>query len=443
MTTVIWRRLSLLIPKFCAVLLTIPLLLSSTVAEILGEVDCEFAFLTIPVLLLFTGFLSSSCRSAASQSKENIVLLTSGHLANAAERAGFRVEETKAEIPRAVRPRLGFRTLAYKDPRLAYLRERYQLRKRIESAQDEWTAQLSLKQWVSQSISNGDPRVSANTAAEILRYAAQGETFYCTHYAITYVESALALGWQARMVGVDRRHGPEGLESAHHGVAEVWSNQFSKWVVIDPQSNLHFEKDGIPLSAWEIRTEWLNNQGANVDHVVGVPPQTVKKNPAIIWWKRRNEDETAIFFWLYIEDDAVTRTWNNQFRYIFPQDRRNCDLIWYQNDPSGRGRLHEGYCNDRFIPTWSLEDAYWTVGILEVRLAGVSAGTLQLSLDSYCPNQTGFEAALDDRGWERKESGTIVTWKLKAGANCLRLRTVSLGGVKGPEAMLFLRLKQP
>src|SRR5262245_26375594 len=141
MTAVIWRRLSLLITKFCAVLLTISLLLSSTVAEILGEVDCEFAFLMIPVLLLFTGFLSYSCSSAASQSKENIVLLTSGHLANAAERAGFRVEESKAEIPGAVRPRLGFRTLAYKDPRLAYLRERYQLRKRIESAQDEWTAQ--------------------------------------------------------------------------------------------------------------------------------------------------------------------------------------------------------------------------------------------------------------------------------------------------------------
>src|SRR5262247_3174916 len=239
MTTVIWRRLSLLIPKFCAVLLMIPVLLASTVAEILGE----FAFLTVPVLLLFTGFLSSSCRSSASQSKENMVLLTGGHLANAAERAGFRVEETKAEIPRAVRSRLGFRTLAYKDPRLAYLREQYQLRKHVESAQDEWTAQLSLKQWVSQSISNGDPRVQANTASEILRYAARGETFYCTHYTITYVESALALGWQARMVGVDRRHGPEGLESAHHGVAEVWSNQFAKWVVIDPQNDLHFEKD--------------------------------------------------------------------------------------------------------------------------------------------------------------------------------------------------------
>src|SRR5262249_9120463 len=148
--------------------------LSSTLAEILGEVDGEFAFLTIPVLLLFTGFLSSSCRSAASRSKESMVLLTSGHLTNAAELAGFSVEETKVEIPRAVRSRLGFRTLAYKDPRLAYLREQYQLRKRIESAQDEWTAQLLLKQWVSQSIPNGDPRVSANTASEILRYAAQG-----------------------------------------------------------------------------------------------------------------------------------------------------------------------------------------------------------------------------------------------------------------------------
>ncbi|MGH9755741.1 MAG: transglutaminase domain-containing protein [Blastocatellia bacterium] len=409
----------MLIPKFSAVLLA------------------------IPTLLLFTGFLSSSCRSAVNQSKANMVLLTSGHLTHAAERAGFRVEETKAEIPRAVRSRIGFRTLDYNDPRLAYLREQYQLRKHIESAQDEWTAQLLLKQWVRQSISNGDPRVSANTASEILRYAAQGETFYCTHYTITYVESALALGWQARMVGVDRRHGPEGLESAHHGVAEVWSNQFSKWVVIDTQSNLHFEKDGIPLSAWEIRTEWLNNQGANVDHVVGVPPQTVKKNPAIIWWNRRDEDETAAFFWFYIEDDAGAGNWNNRLRYIFPQDQHNRDLIWYQNDPSGRGRLHEGYSDNRFIPTWSLEDAYWTVGIAEVRLAGVSAGTLQLSLDSYCPNQTGFEAAFDDRGWERMEGKTIVTWKLKDGANRLRLRTVSLGEVKGPEAMLFLRLKQP
>ena len=104
--------------------------------------------------------------------------------------------------------------------------------------------------------------------------------------------------------------------------------------------------------------------------------------------------------------------------------------------------MHEGYCNNRFIPTWSLEDAYWTVGIVEVGLAGVSAGTLRLSLDSYCPNLTWFEAAFDDRGWERIEGQTIVTWKLKAGANRLRLRTVSLGGVKGPEAMLFLRLKQ-
>src|SRR5262245_32153052 len=255
MTTVIWRRLSLLIPKFCAVLLTIPVILFSIVAELLGEVDYEFAVLMIPVLLVFTGFLSSSCRSAASQSKENMVLLTSGHLANEAERAGFRVEETKAEIPRAVRSRLGFRTLAYEDPRLAYLREQYQLRKHIESAQDEWSAQLSLKQWVGQSIPTGAPPVQENTASDLLQHPAQVKTCYCTPYTIPYVESALALGWQARSVGVDRRYAPEGLESAHHGVAEVWSNQFSKWVVIDPQSNLHFEKDGIPLSAWEIRTE--------------------------------------------------------------------------------------------------------------------------------------------------------------------------------------------
>ena len=56
-------------------------------------------------------------------------------------------------------------------------------------------------------------------------------------------------------------------------------NQFRKWVVIDAQSNLHYEKAGIPLSAWEIRAEWLRDAGKSVDHMVGVPPQLRKEEP--------------------------------------------------------------------------------------------------------------------------------------------------------------------
>jgi hypothetical protein len=277
---------------------------------------------------------------------------------------------------------------------------------------------------------------------DILEYAARGETFYCTQYAITYAECALALGWHARKIGVDRKHGPEGLGSTHHGVAEVWSNQFRKWVVIDPQSSLHFEKDGIPLSGWEIRAEWLRDRGVHVDHVVGVPPSTTKKNPAIVWWDRPDEDETATYFWLYVEDHAVRPPGEEPTRLILPEDEANRGLIWYQNDDlSKRSQIHIGYLKNLFVPTQRIEDAYWSVGVVEASVVAVSKGSVQLSLDSYCPNGIGYEASFDGENWEPVKDEKKVVWALRPTWNSLRLHTLSAGGVAGPAMSLLLWLE--
>ncbi|MEW5976054.1 MAG: transglutaminase domain-containing protein [Acidobacteriota bacterium] len=370
------------------------------------------------------------------------VPVTPGHLARAAQSAGFSVKEVCVDAPSAVRSRYPFQTAAYSDPRLSHLRERHRLADIVRDAPNEWTAQLQLKEWVYRAIPGGNPRVAADQAARILEEAARGEKFYCTHYTITYVECALALGWQARRVGVDRRHGPRGMDSTHHGVAEVWSNQFGKWVVVDSQSNLHFEKEGLPLSAWEIRSEWLRDGGRQVAHVVGVPPQAVRKNPAIVWWDRKDEDETATYFWVYVEDDVFTRADRSNLHYLFPQDRHNQGLVWYQNDDELQaGVLHYGYRKNRFLPTWSLEDVYWTVGITEVFLEEVSPGALQVKLESYCPNRTAFEARRGDGTWEALPEEALW-WKLKPGVNRLQLRTASQGGHTGPQASLYLNLEQ-
>lgn len=357
-------------------------------------------------------------------------------LSEAARAAGFRVLDVKLDLPRAVRSRLAFVTLDYDDPRLAGVRDKYSLEKVVGAARHEWEAQLLLKEWVHRAIPNGTPKVKAYHAVDILDAAARGETFWCTYYGITYVECALALGWQARKIAVDRRHGPEGLESTHHGVAEVWSNAFRKWAVIDPQSNLHFERAGVPLSAWEIRAEWLRNGGADVDHVVGVPPKAVKKNPAVVWWNRAGEDETAGYFWLYVIDHADTT--DPKARFIFPQDDANASLLWYQNNSEAKeSRLHEGYRRNLFLPTREIGDAYWTVGVVEVAVAGVRPGAIELSLDAHGPGLAGFEASLDGKAWRRV---TGVSWELRPGWNPLRLRTVNRAGVKGPEAALVLYL---
>lgn len=364
--------------------------------------------------------------------------LTRERLRLAAEAAGFEVGAVSADIPVAVRPRFAFTTFEYDDPLLETLRKEYFLENVVAGAADEWTAQLRLKDWVFRQIPGGNPKHSVRNSLDILKFAAQGETFYCTHYTMTYLEAAQALGWQARKIAVDRKHGPEGMGSSHHGVAEVWSNQFRKWVVIDAQSNLHFEKKGLPLSAWEIRAEWLKNKGADVDHVVGAPPKTVKKNPAMVWTVP-DEDEIATYFWLSVDLYASTEAGASP--RIFPQDAANAGEIWYQNDGrTKRGRLHIAYTRNLFIPTTRIEDAYWTVCVIEARVANATPGNIRLGVDSYCPTRTEYQVSWDGLAWESVRDEQAIDWKLQAGWNYIRLRTKSRGGTLGPEtaAVMFL-----
>jgi hypothetical protein len=362
--------------------------------------------------------------------------LTVERVSAAAAAAGFKPLEVTADIPAAARSGFRFVAFDYDDPRLVALREKYSLEKLVAEAPDEWSAQLLLKEWIYQRIPGGNPRSSPATAQEILELAAKGERFYCTQYAITYAECAQALGWQARKIGVDRKHGPEGMQSTHHGAAEVWSNQFRKWVVMDSQSNLHFEKKGVPLSAWDIRAEWLKNGGAEVNHVVGVPPKSVTKNPAIVWWNRPDEDETATYFWIYITDHTAPGT---GVRHILPLDDAHAGAVWYQND-SGGSRLHIGYTKNQFMPTRRLEDAYWTVGIVEAQIVAASRGVIRMSLDSYDPNRTGYEVSFDGKNWTGVADQKSLAWTLKSGWNTLRLRTAARRGITGAETAIVMLL---
>ena len=363
-------------------------------------------------------------------------------LMDAAAAAGYIAGEMQTDIPASIRPRLPFNTLPYNDSLLNVLRDKYDLRGVIAGAQDEWQAQLMLNHWVHTRITNGTPTSEPQNALEILDLAAQGKQFWCSYYAITYTQCALALGWQARKLGLDRYHPEEeGKGSRHHGATEVWSNRFRKWIYIDPQSDLHFEKDGVPLSAWEIRGEWLKDKGLGVEHVVGVPPDTLRKNPAVVWWDLKAEDETSLFFWLFYTDEFSTWEKDSPSKFLFPQDSANAGLTWYQGGAEGKSRLHTGYLNDLFLKTDRLEDVYWTVGVTEAALAGTAKGRLSLSLDSYCPDLDYYEVNLDGQGWKRVEDPANVIWPLNKGASSLALRTINRAGGAGPETTARMLLK--
>ena len=72
-------------------------------------------------------------------------------------------------------------------------------------------------------------------------------------YAIVTAACARACGFPSRVLALKREDVETAESSAGHVVAEVWLDQFGKWVFVDPQFDVVPELEGIPLNAVEFQ----------------------------------------------------------------------------------------------------------------------------------------------------------------------------------------------
>ena len=75
------------------------------------------------------------------------------------------------------------------------------------------------------------------------------------------------MGWVDRPLAL-RRPDQFGHGSTEHTSTEIWSNQYRKWVMLDPTFAMYVEKDGVPLSAFEIRQEWFYRGAKDITFVL-------------------------------------------------------------------------------------------------------------------------------------------------------------------------------
>lgn len=81
---------------------------------------------------------------------------------------------------------------------------------------------------------------------EMIDASEQGEKFLCGNISKMLVQLIQAGGTQARTVGLQASH-------SGHVVVELWSKRFNKWVILDPDYNVHYTNStGTPLSAIEL-----------------------------------------------------------------------------------------------------------------------------------------------------------------------------------------------
>mgnify|MGYP001603515524 CR=1 FL=1 len=247
----------------------------------------------------------------------------------------------------------------FNHPKLKELRDKYLLKEVVAGRRDEYEKQLLLKKWVSTILPLGYNNFNQySTAMEVLDDRSNLGGFNCSWYTLVYLQSAIALGWYARKIGIDTDH-KFGEEEKRHTVIEIWSNKYNKWYVIDPMFSTNFEMDGTPLNAYEIRKS-LTEENENIDTVIGLRDHSF---PLSGFKEMHNTPNNYFWFFVLLRNNFLqdSNIYNSQALLFV--DKYNKGKVWFVGGKDkGEFKKHPMY-DGAFIQTSDLNRIYPTMGI--------------------------------------------------------------------------------
>lgn len=318
------------------------------------------------------------------------------------------------------------------NPKLEKLRATYRLDEIVAPGKDEFEKQILLNDWVHHRFKKfGQPSTKARGALEVLKGIEEGQTFFCAQYAETLASCAASLGWVDRLLALRRHQGANAHGgSTEHTTTEIWSNEYAKWIMLDPTSNMYLEADGKPLNAWEIRQEWFYRGGTNLTFVVGKDRTRYRKSDLPIFLERFRD-----FGDLTIDPDELDK-------YGFIGYIPNTNLMDAGNDYGAMFIVKDALCDGtkwhvRDLPKNPAVDPYFPINQAAVELKR-GDGNLRVELKTFTPNFKRFEVKTDGGPW--REAGDVVEWKPDGGNHELRARTVNAFGVAGPQSVVEVKV---
>jgi len=300
-------------------------------------------------------------------------------------------------------------------PHLRALREQYHLRKIIQDAANEYDAMCRLGAWIGTRWDHGTDDVPDGSAilnpTAVIQAGERGAKFWCEIAAKTLVLAATSLGWVARLTTTSR----DGY-TWEHAVAELWSNQFRKWFVIDPDFNVVYEVDSMPLSAFELCHRGLKLAQANRLSTRLIAP-TKLSLPFT--------DLLAFYAYTHIE---MRTDW--QTRRLRRGSPAGGDLQTWRTARSGfkpllTARIHQ---NEQYLFDWQVNTVIMSGCRIEQR---GERTIIHFALIGYCPYFKTFQLRVDDGEWHESASG-LFQFDLTPGDYALTARIVTLSGEFGP-----------
>ena len=324
-------------------------------------------------------------------------------------------------------------------PKFRELREKYQLDTIFHDETGELKRILLLRDWIRKVVPISDfedTYPGEGYPQGILDAALKGHGFHCGHYMIVQNAVMNAYGYVTRCLGAGP--GVKGGPDGHHGINEIWLNTYHKWFLSDAKYNHHFEKDGIPLSALEIRDEYLKNRMADVKLLKGAARTPIEFDGVV----NKNGDTVKVSKAYF----ARTYTWieweksNNRFMLWPAFDSK---LNMYQDDYFRNhtwiwdGKPHWAYNKPEYMVRVNARKAIeWTPNTVssKVTLAGNKA---HIELTSNTPNLKTYQLkVMPDGKWE--DIANTIDRELKSDTNEMIFRVMNAAGVTGPEHKIIL-----
>ena len=403
-------------------------------------------------LWLFAGTLSAVCAIAMSDAVK-VVLSTpplpyfeTAKRSPAQDPRPMHIESASGAIaratvsgPRFYPPEVFAAIEDYHNPRLKRLRDEYGLEKVIAGEPNEFRKLLMLRHWVHTRWPIDNDQKEGGDAFAILEKAKTGAGFHCSHSLTVQHAVMVSMGYVARDLGVDRNHEDMG-RSIHHGVNEVWSNDYAKWVLLDAKYDIHFERDGIPLSALELHEAVRADGGKGI-----VKMQGIDRRQATMEKPDAPEGTIRSYWWAsyYLRPNPFTEPhWSGGSRLLILDNDAFRNTTWYRMGGSGKLAKHWAYAASAFIPTRNRHEIEWTPGVPELRAQQIAPAELELRLRSATPNFKTYLSRVNGGPWE-PFSGDRTRWTLRTGENRFEARTRNLAGVEGPAVSAVVEFKLP
>jgi len=334
---------------------------------------------------------------------------------------GLRLVDQKN--PPLIRSSIPFQYEPFERKELAKLRTDYKLDEIVRGAKTELELVSRLAAWSSGLWSKGHlgeiyPQWDAH---DILAPYEDGNPVggFCLHHNLVFLQACESFGIPGRVLSIGSGNHVDKIRGGHE-IAEVWSNEYEKWIYVDGDAAWYFldVETKTPLSAWELRERQLDAwQGKQPK-----PTRCVKVGETRYEWKGYDGWPPLIEMRLVPRSNFLAqkaplplnqgmRGWFWTGHYVWTDEVKPAREIY-----SRRIVRRENF-------EWTLNGAHL---VLEPT---ATAGEVRVHIDSDTPGLDHYLATIDHGSPKPVES--LFTWKLHPGRNLLRIVPKNKGGREG------------